>query len=145
MDLTSFGSSYDQFSLMCRIPSKAKVHLFLFNLNFFTNFFNLESSNEPWMVGKAPCMIGKASFNYQAGSADELSFNMGDVIAMAPTEKQPYQADGWLLARKIGDASGAHINGPSPIGLVPSNHFKTLYNSKFLFDILFIFKTICDI
>lgn len=83
------------------------------------------------MVGKAPCMIGKASFNYHAGSADELSFNVGDVIAMAPTEKQPYQADGWLLARKIGDASGAHINGPSPIGLVPSNHFKTLYNSRF--------------
>jgi Variant SH3 domain len=81
------------------------------------------------MVGKAPCMIGKASFNYHAGSADELSFNVGDVIAMAPTEKQLYQADGWLLGRKIGDASGAHINGPSPIGLVPSNHFKTLYNS----------------
>jgi hypothetical protein len=89
-----------------------------------------DGSSEPWMVGKAPCMIGKASFSYHASSADELSFNAGDVIAMAPTDKQPYQAEGWLVARKIGEASGAQINGPSPIGLVPSNHFKTLYSSK---------------
>lgn len=129
-------------SVLSNVPDAQQSQgtlFFLFNLNFSLNFVNLDASNEPWMVGKAPCMIGKASFNYQAGSADELSFNMGDVIAMAPTDKQPYQADGWLLARKIGDASGAHVNGPSPIGLVPSNHFKTLYNSKFLLGILFIF------
>ncbi|XP_065353000.1 peroxisomal membrane protein PEX13-like [Cloeon dipterum] len=84
-------------------------------------------SNEPWMQGKAPCMIGKATYSYHAAGADELSFNVGDVIAMAPQDKQPYHADGWLIGRKIGEASGGVINGPSPIGLVPSNHFKTLY------------------
>ncbi|XP_059486010.1 peroxisomal membrane protein PEX13 [Neocloeon triangulifer] len=85
-------------------------------------------NSEPWMVGKAPCMIGKATYSYHAGSADELSFNAGDVIAMAPTDKQPYHADGWLIGRKISDVSRGSTSEPSPIGLVPSNHFKTLYS-----------------
>lgn len=86
---------------------------------------------QPWMSGRSPCYVAKAAFSFEARQEDELSFGVGEVLAMAPADQQPLRNQGWMLATRLRDANNAAVPKPSHVGLVPTNHFRTLYQSEY--------------
>lgn len=81
------------------------------------------------MSGRAPCYITKAVYSFEASQPDELSFAAGDILAMAPAQQQTLRSHGWMMATRLRDAAGNPVPKPTPVGMVPLNHFSTLYNS----------------
>ncbi|NXY02249.1 PEX13 protein, partial [Pteruthius melanotis] len=71
------------------------------------------SSN--WMSGENDHVVGRAEYDFNALSEEEISFRAGDVLRLAPKEQQP-KIRGWLLASYDGQTTG----------LVPANYIKIL-------------------
>jgi hypothetical protein len=108
------------------------LNLFVYSLQIHLIYFLWpdHSREEPWMSGQSPCYLSKADYSFEAQQADELSFSTGDVIAMAPAQQQTMRNHGWMLAVKIKDAAGNVTPKPRQVGLVPINHFRTLYSKS---------------
>ncbi|NXS14296.1 PEX13 protein, partial [Neodrepanis coruscans] len=71
------------------------------------------SSN--WASGEDDHVVGRAEYDFRALSEEEISFRAGDMLKLAPKEKQP-KIRGWLLASYDGQTTG----------LVPANYIKIL-------------------
>ncbi|XP_066272787.1 peroxisomal membrane protein PEX13-like [Branchiostoma lanceolatum] len=64
-----------------------------------------------WANGNDDHVVGRAEYDFEAESDEELSFRAGDMLNFAPKDLQP-KVRGWLLASLDGQASG----------LVPANY-----------------------
>ncbi|NWI17699.1 PEX13 protein, partial [Crypturellus soui] len=71
------------------------------------------SSN--WASGEDDHVVGRAEYDFNALSEEEISFRAGDMLKLAPKEQQP-KIRGWLLASYDGQTTG----------LVPANYIKIL-------------------
>ena len=68
------------------------------------------------MKGLAEHFVAQAEYSFEASRPDELSFQSGDRLRIAPTDLQTSGNRGWLLATVDGEKSG----------LVPVNRIKIL-------------------
>ncbi|KAI8501474.1 Peroxisomal membrane protein PAS20 [Branchiostoma belcheri] len=64
-----------------------------------------------WANGNDDHVVGRAEYDFEAESEEELSFRAGDMLNFAPKDLQP-KVRGWLLASLDGQSSG----------LVPANY-----------------------
>merc|ERR1712156_271642 len=71
---------------------------------------------QQWMKGLAEHFVAQAEYSFDASRPDELSFQSGDRLRIAPTDLQTLGNRGWLLATVDGEKSG----------LVPVNRIKIL-------------------
>ena len=77
-----------------------------------------ESGSDKWMTEEdSEHFLAQANYNFQATRQDELSFNLGDSLRIAPSNLQPSSDRGWLLAA---------VDGTDKPGLVPANRIKIL-------------------
>eukprot|EP00795_Rhopilema_esculentum_P007495 gene7495-13272_t len=70
---------------------------------------------EEWITGDGEHFEAEAEYDFDAENEDEISFQAGDSLRVAPKQKQPH-VRGWLLASVDGKVAG----------LVPANHVKIL-------------------
>lgn len=75
-----------------------------------------QQDTQKWMNGEADHFVAKALFDFDSTRSDELSFQSGDQLKIAPTDLQTSGNRGWLLATVDGAQSG----------LVPANRIKIL-------------------
>ncbi|KAK1793698.1 hypothetical protein P4O66_011465 [Electrophorus voltai] len=75
----------------------------------------VEESGTNWASGEDDHVVAKAEYDFIAASEEEISFQAGDMLNLAPKDQQP-RVRGWLLASLDGQA----------VGLVPANHVKIL-------------------
>ncbi|NXX25354.1 PEX13 protein, partial [Nicator chloris] len=68
-----------------------------------------------WASGEDDHVVGRAEYDFNALSEEEISFRAGDMLRLAPKEQQP-KIRGWLLASYDGQTTG----------LVPANYIKIL-------------------
>uniref|UniRef100_UPI00358ECD75 peroxisome biogenesis factor 13 isoform X2 n=1 Tax=Myxine glutinosa TaxID=7769 RepID=UPI00358ECD75 len=68
-----------------------------------------------WASGEDDHAVGRAEFDFLATTDEEISIRAGDLVILAPKERQP-RVRGWLLAS---------IDRHS-VGLVPANHVRVL-------------------
>ncbi|XP_069787642.1 peroxisome biogenesis factor 13 isoform X2 [Narcine bancroftii] len=68
-----------------------------------------------WANGEDDHIVGRAEYDFTAGTEEELSFRSGDMFNLAPKDQQP-KVRGWLLACLDGQT----------IGLVPANYVRIL-------------------
>ncbi|XP_041922215.1 peroxisome biogenesis factor 13 [Alosa sapidissima] len=74
-----------------------------------------EETATNWANGEDDHVVARAEFDFTAASEEELSFQTGDMLNLAPKEQQP-RIRGWLLASLDGQITG----------LVPANYVKVL-------------------
>ncbi|KAM9155671.1 peroxisome biogenesis factor 13 isoform 2-T2 [Pangshura tecta] len=74
-----------------------------------------ETVSSNWANGDDDHVIGRAEYDFTAVSEEEISFHAGDMLKLAPKEKQP-KVRGWLLASRDGQTTG----------FVPANYIKIL-------------------
>ncbi|NWH80940.1 PEX13 protein, partial [Piaya cayana] len=74
-----------------------------------------ETVSSNWASGEDDHVIGRAEYDFNALSEEEISFRAGDILKLAPKEQQP-KIRGWLLASYDGQTKG----------LVPANYIKIL-------------------
>ncbi|NXM76887.1 PEX13 protein, partial [Serilophus lunatus] len=74
-----------------------------------------EKTVSSWASGEDDHVVGRAEYDFRALSEEEISFRAGDMLRLAPKEKQP-KIRGWLLASYNGQTTG----------LVPANYIKIL-------------------
>lgn len=72
--------------------------------------------SQSWMTGDTEYFAAQAEYNFEASRQDELSFQAGDGLKIAPSDLQTSGNRGWLLATVDGTKSG----------LVPANRIKIL-------------------
>lgn len=65
------------------------------------------------LLGEGDHVLARAEYDFEAENDEELAFHAGDMLRLAPKDKQP-RVKGWLLAS---------LNGTSE-GLVPANYIK---------------------
>ncbi|NWV07960.1 PEX13 protein, partial [Ptilonorhynchus violaceus] len=74
-----------------------------------------ETVSNNWASGEDDHVVGRAEYDFNALSEEEISFRAGDMLRLAPKEQQP-KIRGWLLASYDGQTTG----------LVPANYIKIL-------------------
>ncbi|XP_009990046.1 PREDICTED: peroxisome biogenesis factor 13, partial [Tauraco erythrolophus] len=74
-----------------------------------------ETVSSNWASGEGDHVVGRAEYDFNALSEEEISFRAGDMLKLAPKEHQP-KIRGWLLASYDGQTTG----------LVPANYIKIL-------------------
>ncbi|KFQ82996.1 Peroxisomal membrane protein PEX13, partial [Phoenicopterus ruber ruber] len=74
-----------------------------------------ETVSSNWASGDDDHVVGRAEYDFNALSEEEISFRAGDMLRLAPKEQQP-KIRGWLLASYDGQTTG----------LVPANYIKIL-------------------
>ncbi|NWX29007.1 PEX13 protein, partial [Notiomystis cincta] len=74
-----------------------------------------ETVSSNWASGEDDHVVGRAEYDFNALSEEEISFRAGDMLRLAPKEQQP-KIRGWLLASYDGHTTG----------LVPANYIKIL-------------------
>ncbi|XP_069787641.1 peroxisome biogenesis factor 13 isoform X1 [Narcine bancroftii] len=74
-----------------------------------------EPVSTSWANGEDDHIVGRAEYDFTAGTEEELSFRSGDMFNLAPKDQQP-KVRGWLLACLDGQT----------IGLVPANYVRIL-------------------
>ncbi|NWX92059.1 PEX13 protein, partial [Nothoprocta ornata] len=74
-----------------------------------------ETVSSNWASGEDDHVVGRAEYDFNALSEEEISFRAGDMLKLAPKEQQP-KIRGWLLASYDGQTTG----------LVPANYVKIL-------------------
>ncbi|NWI73721.1 PEX13 protein, partial [Dryoscopus gambensis] len=74
-----------------------------------------ETVSSNWANGEDDHVVGRAEYDFNALSEEEISFRAGDMLRLAPKEQQP-RIRGWLLASYDGQTTG----------LVPANYIKIL-------------------
>ncbi|XP_032912411.1 peroxisome biogenesis factor 13 [Catharus ustulatus] len=74
-----------------------------------------ETVSSNWASGEDDHVVGRAEYDFNALSEEEISFRAGDMLRLAPKEQQP-KIRGWLLASYDGQTTG----------LVPANYIKIL-------------------
>ncbi|KAM4785509.1 peroxisome biogenesis factor 13 isoform 2-T2 [Cyanocitta cristata] len=74
-----------------------------------------ETVSSNWASGEDDHVVGRAEYDFNALSEEEISFRAGDMLRLAPKEQQP-KIRGWLLASYDGQTTG----------LVPANYIKVL-------------------
>ncbi|NXY84543.1 PEX13 protein, partial [Alcedo cyanopectus] len=74
-----------------------------------------ETVSSNWASGEDDHVVGRAEYDFNALSEEEISFRAGDMLKLAPKGQQP-KIRGWLLATKDGQTTG----------LVPANYIKIL-------------------
>ncbi|NWR30948.1 PEX13 protein, partial [Tachuris rubrigastra] len=74
-----------------------------------------ETASSNWASGEDDHVVGRAEYDFNALSEEEISFRAGDMLKLAPKEQQP-KIRGWLLASYDGQTTG----------LVPANYIKIL-------------------
>ncbi|XP_076834326.1 peroxisome biogenesis factor 13 [Brachyhypopomus gauderio] len=75
----------------------------------------VEERGTNWANGEDDHVVAKAEYDFTAASEEEISFQAGNMLNLAPKDQQP-RVRGWLLASLDGQA----------VGLVPANHVKIL-------------------
>lgn len=75
-----------------------------------------QSQPSTWMTGETEHFAAQAEYSFEATRPDELSFQTGDSLKIAPSDLQTSGSRGWLLATVDGTQSG----------LVPANRIKIL-------------------
>ena len=78
-----------------------------------------------FLAGHSEHFEAEAEYDFEAENEDEVSFQAGDTLRVAPKHKQPH-VRGWLLATVDGRVAG----------LVPANHIK-VYFAVFLYFVSF--------
>ncbi|XP_077585144.1 peroxisome biogenesis factor 13 [Stigmatopora nigra] len=68
-----------------------------------------------WASGEDDHVVAKAEYGFSTSSNEEISFQAGDMLNLAPKEQQP-RVRGWLLASLDGQTTG----------LIPANYVKVL-------------------
>ncbi|XP_057704486.1 peroxisome biogenesis factor 13 [Corythoichthys intestinalis] len=74
-----------------------------------------EDGGTNWANGEDDHVVAKAEYGFSASSDEEISFQAGDMLNLAPKEQQP-RVRGWLLASLDGQTTG----------LIPANYVKVL-------------------
>ncbi|KAL2083176.1 hypothetical protein ACEWY4_020949 [Coilia grayii] len=74
-----------------------------------------EETATNWASGEDDHVVARAEYDFVAASEEEISFQTGDMLNLAPKEQQP-RIRGWLLASLDGQTTG----------LVPANYVKVL-------------------
>lgn len=74
-----------------------------------------EPESTSWANGEDDHIVARAEYDFTAGTEEEISFRLGDMINLAPKEQQP-KVRGWLLACLDGQTTG----------LVPANYVRIL-------------------
>lgn len=74
-----------------------------------------EESGAEWASGEDDHVVARAEYDFTGATDEELSFQAGDMLNLAPKEQQP-RVRGWLLGSVDGQTSG----------LVPANYVKVL-------------------
>ena len=69
------------------------------------------------LTGHSEHFEAQAEYSFDAENEDEICFQAGDVLRVAPKHKQPH-VRGWLLASVDGKISG----------LVPANYIKVSFH-----------------
>ncbi|XP_050171016.1 peroxisome biogenesis factor 13 isoform X2 [Myiozetetes cayanensis] len=80
-----------------------------------STYSNEETVSSNWASGEDDHVVGRAEYDFNALSEEEISFRAGDMLKLAPKEQQP-KIRGWLLASYDGQTTG----------LVPANYIKIL-------------------
>ncbi|KAH0622880.1 hypothetical protein JD844_025705 [Phrynosoma platyrhinos] len=78
-----------------------------------------ETVSSNWASGEDDHVIGRAEYDFNTVSEEEISFRAGDMLKLAPKEQQP-KIRGWLLASRDGQTTG----------LVPANYIRILGKRK---------------
>ncbi|KAM8947270.1 peroxisome biogenesis factor 13 [Pelodytes ibericus] len=80
---------------------------------------DVNNENINWASGEDDHVVGRAEYDFTAGSEEEISFHAGDMLNLAPKEQQP-KIRGWLLGSADGQTTG----------FVPANYIKILGKRK---------------
>ncbi|KAJ6667034.1 hypothetical protein lerEdw1_019037 [Lerista edwardsae] len=78
-----------------------------------------ETVSSKWANGEDDHVVGRAEYDFNAVSEEEISFCAGEMLKLAPKEQQP-KIRGWLLASRDGQTTG----------LVPANYIRILGKRK---------------
>ncbi|CAI5771379.1 peroxisome biogenesis factor 13 [Podarcis lilfordi] len=78
-----------------------------------------ETVSSNWASGEDDHVVGRAEYDFNAVSEEEISFRAGEMLKLAPKERQP-KIRGWLLASRDGQTTG----------LVPANYVRILGKRK---------------
>ncbi|XP_033001032.1 peroxisome biogenesis factor 13 [Lacerta agilis] len=78
-----------------------------------------ETVSGNWASGEDDHVVGRAEYDFNAVSEEEISFRAGEMLKLAPKERQP-KIRGWLLASRDGQTTG----------LVPANYVRILGKRK---------------
>ncbi|XP_003227817.2 peroxisome biogenesis factor 13 [Anolis carolinensis] len=78
-----------------------------------------ETASSHWASGEADHVVGRAEYDFNTVSEEEISFRAGEMLILAPKEQQP-KIRGWLLASRDGQTTG----------LVPANYIRILGKRK---------------
>nr|XP_056708671.1 peroxisome biogenesis factor 13 [Euleptes europaea] len=78
-----------------------------------------ETASGNWASGEDDHIVGRAEYDFNAASEEEMSFRAGEMLKLAPKERQP-KMRGWLLASRDGQTTG----------LVPANYVRILGKRK---------------
>ncbi|OCT79719.1 peroxisomal membrane protein PEX13 [Xenopus laevis] len=76
---------------------------------------DVNNENVNWASGEDDHVVGRAEYDFNAASEEEISFHAGDLLNLAPKEQQP-KIRGWLLGSVDGQTTG----------FVPANYIKIL-------------------
>ncbi|XP_054843549.1 peroxisome biogenesis factor 13 isoform X2 [Eublepharis macularius] len=77
------------------------------------------SASSDWASGEDDHVVGRAEYDFSAASEEEISFRAGEMLTLAPKERQP-KIRGWLLASRDRQTTG----------LVPANYVRILGKRK---------------
>ncbi|XP_007423633.1 peroxisome biogenesis factor 13 [Python bivittatus] len=78
-----------------------------------------ETVSSDWASGEDDHVVGRAEYDFNATSEEEISFRAGEMLKLAPRERQP-KIRGWLLASRDGQTTG----------LIPANYVRILGKRK---------------
>ncbi|XP_034283202.1 peroxisome biogenesis factor 13 [Pantherophis guttatus] len=78
-----------------------------------------ETVSSDWASGEDDHVVGRAEYDFNAISEEEISFRAGEMLKLAPKERQP-KIRGWLLASRDGQTTG----------LIPANYVRILGKRK---------------
>uniref|UniRef100_A0A8D0C8G1 Peroxisomal membrane protein PEX13 n=1 Tax=Salvator merianae TaxID=96440 RepID=A0A8D0C8G1_SALMN len=78
-----------------------------------------EPASSNWANGEDDHVVGRAEYDFNAVSEEEISFRAGEMLKLAPKDQQP-RIRGWLLASRDGQTTG----------LVPANYVRILGKRK---------------
>ncbi|XP_062979867.1 peroxisome biogenesis factor 13 [Elgaria multicarinata webbii] len=78
-----------------------------------------ETVSSNWASGEDDHVVGRAEYDFNAVSEEEISLRAGEMLKLAPKERQP-KIRGWLLASRDGQTTG----------LVPANYVRILGKRK---------------
>ncbi|XP_060105652.1 peroxisome biogenesis factor 13 [Heteronotia binoei] len=78
-----------------------------------------ETVSSNWASGEDDHIVGRAEYDFNTVSEEEISFRAGEMLKLAPKERQP-KIRGWLLASRDGQTTG----------LIPASYVRILGKRK---------------